>query len=210
MCVCSVVSDCSLWGSFVHEILAARILEWVAISSSRASSWPMDWTCVSCVSCIGGRFFTTEVFVNVFESMIKAFPPPPFLNLNDFKPIERWKNNMNTHLPFSWIDLLLTFCSFHLSFFCLYFPSLLKVGDTLYLCFRSLLCLSFSRVLLCDPMDYSPWGSPGSSVRGILQAEYWSGLPLPSSGDLPDPGMEPGSPTWQAHCLPSETPRKAA
>ena len=28
--------------------------------------------------------------------------------------------------------------------------------------------------------------------------EYWSGLPFPSPGDLPDPGMEPGSPTWQA------------
>ena len=33
--------------------------------------------------------------------------------------------------------------------------------------------------------------------------EYWSGLPFPS-GDLPDPGIEPGSPTLQADALPSE------
>ena len=45
--------DCSLPGSFVHRILQARILEWVAISSSRRSSRPRDQTLVSYVSCIG-------------------------------------------------------------------------------------------------------------------------------------------------------------
>ena len=34
--------------------------------------------------------------------------------------------------------------------------------------------------------------------------EYWSGLPFPSPGDLPDPGIEPGSPTLQADSLLSE------
>ena len=34
---------------------------------------------------------------------------------------------------------------------------------------------------------------PGSSVHGILQEEYWSGLPCPFPGDLPDPGIEPMS-----------------
>ena len=38
--------------------------------------------------------------------------------------------------------------------------------------------------------------------------EYWSGLPFPSPGDLPDPGMEPRSPTLQADALPSEPPGK--
>ena len=42
-------------GSTVHRILQARILEWVAISFSRESSWPRDWTRVSCIA---GRFFT--------------------------------------------------------------------------------------------------------------------------------------------------------
>ena len=45
--------DCSLPGSSVHGILQARILEWVAISSSRASSWPRDRNHISYISCIG-------------------------------------------------------------------------------------------------------------------------------------------------------------
>ena len=49
--------DCSPPGLSVHGILQARILEWVAISSSRASSWPRDQIRISCVSCIAGRFF---------------------------------------------------------------------------------------------------------------------------------------------------------
>ena len=40
---------CSPPGSFVHGTSQARILEWVAISFSRASSQPKDWTCVSCI-----------------------------------------------------------------------------------------------------------------------------------------------------------------
>ena len=39
---------------------------------------------------------------------------------------------------------------------------------------------------------------------GFSGQEYWSGLPSPSPGDLPDPGMEPGSPASQAGSLPSE------
>ena len=50
--------DYSLTGSSVHGIFEARILEGVAISSSRGSSQPRDQTCISCVSCIGSRFFT--------------------------------------------------------------------------------------------------------------------------------------------------------
>ena len=38
--------------------------------------------------------------------------------------------------------------------------------------------------------------------------EYWSGLPFPSPGDLPDPGIEPESPILQADSLPSEPPGK--
>jgi len=34
---------------------------------------------------------------------------------------------------------------------------------------------------------------PGSSVHGVFQQEYWSGLPFPTPGDLPDPWIEPTS-----------------
>ena len=47
---------------------------------------------------------------------------------------------------------------------------------------------------------------PGFSVHVIFQQEYWSGLPFPSPGDLPNPGIEPGSPTLQADALTSEPP----
>ena len=47
--------DCGPSGSSVHGILQARILEWVAMPSSRESSWPRDQTHISYVSCIGRR-----------------------------------------------------------------------------------------------------------------------------------------------------------
>ena len=53
--------DCSPPGSSVCGVLQARILEWVAMPSSRGSPWPRDWTCVSFDSCIAGGFFTTEL-----------------------------------------------------------------------------------------------------------------------------------------------------
>ena len=43
---------------------------------------------------------------------------------------------------------------------------------------------------------------------GFSQQEYWSGLPFPSPGDLPNPGIEPGSPALQADALSSEPPGK--
>ena len=39
---------------------------------------------------------------------------------------------------------------------------------------------------------------------GFSWQEYWSGVPFPSPGDLPDPGIEPGSPALQADALPWE------
>ena len=43
----------------------------------------------------------------------------------------------------------------------------------------------------------------------ILPTNNWSGLPFPSPGDLPHPGMEPGSPTLEAHALTSGPPEKS-
>ncbi|CAI9177398.1 unnamed protein product [Rangifer tarandus platyrhynchus] len=55
--------------------------------------------------------------------------------------------------------------------------------------------------LFCGPKDCSP---PGSFVHGIFQQKYWSRLPFPSPGDLPDPGIEPRSAALQADSLPFE------
>ena len=43
---------------------------------------------------------------------------------------------------------------------------------------------------------------------GFSRQEYWSGLPFPSPADLPNPGIEPGSPALQTDALPSEPPGK--
>ena len=43
---------------------------------------------------------------------------------------------------------------------------------------------------------------------GFSRQEYWSGLPFPSLGDLPDPGIEPRSPALEANALTSEPPGK--
>ena len=53
-------TGCILPGSSVHGIFPTGLLEWVAVSSCRGSSWPKDLTLISKVSCIAGWFFTAE------------------------------------------------------------------------------------------------------------------------------------------------------
>ena len=87
VCVCSVTQscptlcdpmNCSLPGSSVHGILQERIMEWVAISSSRGSSWP----CLLSLLCWQGGFFTTVPPGNplhiryIIESYRKSCPLP--------------------------------------------------------------------------------------------------------------------------------------
>ena len=62
-----------------------------------------------------------------------------------------------------------------------------------------------SCLTLCDPMDCS-YQAPLSME--FSRQEYWSGLPFPSPGDLPDPGVEPRSPALQAGSLMSKSPGK--
>ena len=97
MMVCSVMAnscdpmDCSPPASSFHRIFQGRILEWVAISSSKESSQPRDWNCVSCISCIGRQILyhwatweaqvdTTEYPVNFYVKRFTLF----FFNLSIF------------------------------------------------------------------------------------------------------------------------------
>ena len=61
---------------------------------------------------------------------------------------------------------------------------------------------SLSRVRLFA----TPWMVTYQAPRsmGFSRQEYWSGLPFPSPGDLPNPGIKPGSPALQTDALPSE------
>ena len=60
----------------------------------------------------------------------------------------------------------------------------------------------FSRVWLCATPGTVAHQAPLS--MGFSRQEYWSGLPFPPPGDLPNPGIEPGPPTLQADSLLSE------
>ena len=62
-----------------------------------------------------------------------------------------------------------------------------------------------SCLTLCDPVDCR---LPGYMSMGFARQEYSSGVPFPSPGDLPNPGVKPGSPALQADALPSEPPGK--
>ena len=82
VCVsCSVISNSLVTHGLMrpHEIFQTRILEWVAISYSRKSSWPKDWTCISCISrqvlyhCIT---WTIQHVVSVQFSRVRLFATP--------------------------------------------------------------------------------------------------------------------------------------
>ena len=65
---------------------------------------------------------------------------------------------------------------------------------------------SLSRVRLYA----TPWtvACQAPLSMGFSRQDYWSGLPFPSPWDLPNSGIEPGSPALQADALPSEPPGK--
>ena len=116
--------DCSPPGSFVQRILQASILQWVAMPSSRGSSWPRDGTQVSCL----------------LHWQVGSLP-----------------------LHAAWETPFVFFCACELSHF-----SCVQLFVTSWtVAHQAPLSMEFSR-----------------------QA-YWNGLPCPSPGDLPDPGIEP-------------------
>ena len=75
-------TDCTPPDSSVHGILQARILEWVAIFSSRGSSQPRDQ---ALVSCIAGGFFMPEPPGKPTEGLLSLF----------WGPLYEWRNNSN-------------------------------------------------------------------------------------------------------------------
>ena len=73
---------------------------------------------------------------------------------------------------------------------------LVLAGGEATACCVCVLLVAQSCLILCDTMAHQ---APLS--MGFFSQEYWSGLPFPSPGDLPDPAIEPASlasPTWQA------------
>ena len=70
------------------------------------------------------------------------------------------------------------------------------------------MCAVLSHLAMSDSV--TPWTVPHQVLLslGFSRQEYWGGLPCPSPGDLPDPGIEPRSPTLKADSLPTKPPGK--
>ena len=66
----------------------------------------------------------------------------------------------------------------------------------------------YSRSVMCDPATPRTVARQAPLAMGFPRQEYYSGLPRPPPGDLPNPGTEPGSPALQVDSLPSEPPGK--
>ena len=72
---CPILCDpinCSLPGSSIRGILLARILEWVAISFSRGSSWPRDQTHISCIPCIGRQILYHQHYLAFITERVSS------------------------------------------------------------------------------------------------------------------------------------------
>ena len=78
---------------------------------------------------------------------------------------------------------------------------------SIYICSLKVKVKSLSHVRLFVTPWTIAYQAPPS--MGFSRQECWSGLPFPSPGDLPDPGIEPGSPTLQAGTLPPEPPGRS-
>ena len=75
-------------------------------------------------------------------------------------------------------------------------------------CDYTLACFVLKVKVKVKSLFATPWtvAYQASLSMGFSRQEYWSGWPFPSPGDLPNPGIEPGSPSLQADALPSEPP----
>ena len=65
-------------------------------------------------------------------------------------------------------------------------------------------------VASCAQLFNTPWTVARQALWSMefSRQEHWNGLPFPSAGDLPDPGIKPKSPALQVGSLPSEPPGK--
>jgi len=89
---------CSPLGSSVHEILQERTLEWVAIPFSTGSSWPRDQTQVSCIA---GKFFTTELLgKGILLSYKKEWNNAICTNMNATRDYYTKQSKLERQIPY--------------------------------------------------------------------------------------------------------------
>ena len=157
-------------------ILQARILEWVAMPSSSRSSQPRDWTQV----CIAGRFSTIwatgkskNTGVGSLSLLQRIFPTQE----------SNWVSCIAGGFFSSW-----AIRKAHAVF-------LSYIGNTKQWLsnFNHIMCVCMLSHFRHVRLFATPWtvAHPATLFMGFSRQEYWSGLPCPPPGDLPNPGTEP-------------------
>ena len=216
--------DCSLPGSSVHGSFQARILEWVAISFSRRSSQPRDWTQVSRIA--GRRFtvwatreaiYTVAVYISQFIPLPSLTLWYPYLSSLDLC-LSFWLTRSS--LPFSYYHIYALIYNIRFPLFWLHSDSLwvhprfckwqLSIQPLSFLLWEGKINGSqllwqwkWSHSVMSDsslPHGLQPtrllhaWDFPGKST-GV-------GCHFLLQGHLPDPGFKPRSPALQADVYP--------
>ena len=169
------LSHVRLFAISVHGILQARILEWVSMSFSRGSSQPRNQTRVSHIA---GRRFILWATREAHKFLLHLFKKKKMVLYSSARV---WNEETSFSLSTFWIPSYLQ-KHLHLPYVCMY-QGLSQVNlfvTQQTVAHQASLSMEFSR------------------------QEYWSGLPFPSPGNLPNPGTEPGSPALQADSLLSE------
>ena len=156
-------------------------------------------------------FFLSSVYSN-------AFKVPYTLKLRNAEKIffhcnkTMWKEDPSSFMK--GFDLYVQFSYFlnteHRRTWLMLFPLLCSINSHLgrfsFFSSMKVKVKSLSRAQLFATLWTVAYQAPLS--MGFSRQEYWSGLPFPSPGDLPDPGIEPRSTTLQADALTSEPPGK--
>ena len=165
--------DCSLPGSYVHGIFQAKVLEWVAISFSRGSSWPRDRTQISHIV---GRCFTIWA--------IRQVPKPAASSHltregGTEEPSDPWGGGCSHYKNCLWLPIL----------FWLWVPFLKNCGKIKFVIFTIL------SVLFCGTCSHCCEPSPPSLSRALCILYNWNSVPIKQ---LISPSS---SPWWSFHFL---------
>ena len=133
-------------------------------------------------SCCYSPFYKTSFLISFFYQLISTFSCLPF----SIPLLKKFPSIAQFSLPCMCVQMLSYLQSQS-------FLNVYHVSSQQSLCtIVSYACVKFLRLcpILCDPMDVA---RQASLSMGFSRQEYWSGLPFPSPGDLPDPGIEPRS-----------------
>ena len=187
-------------GSTIPGILQARTLEWVAISFSNAWKWKVKVKLLSRVGLFATPwslpgFSVHGIFqARVLEWVATAFSHTYFVRSDRqncfiftcyLSTLLHMINTLKKVLYVIWLinSLMLLSLPLQLWFLLLQFSWFSLYNRTQFCCLVIKTCLTF----------VTPWNVAHhtSQPMGFLRQEYWSGLPFPSSGHLPNPGIKP-------------------